>query len=73
MRFNHVYIVLHDAGREYYHDSIGEVMGCYVDYGEAKLALGLDGFEDDKHGNWWKGKDRAWIIEKSVREFSNML
>ena len=46
---------------------MGFVIGVFSDDGAAKLTLMQAGFTElDKHGNYWKGSDRAWILELRV-------
>ena len=61
-----IYIAMHDEGHEYPKDSIGSVIGAFDTRDEAAACLMLTGFsETDKYGNFWKGRDRAWIHETS--------
>lgn len=61
-----IYIAMHDEGHEYSKDSIGSVIGAFETRDEAAACLMLIGFsETDKYGNFWKGRDRAWVQETS--------
>lgn len=62
-----IYIAMHDEGHEYPKDSIGSVIGAFETRDEAAACLMLIGYsETDKYGNFWKGRDRAWIHETRI-------
>ena len=63
----YVYVVMHDGGRELQNDIMGNFLGVFSDYAEAKLWLMGHGFsEQDAFDDLWKGRDRAWILETRV-------
>ena len=65
--FDIAYVVMHDCSKEYWNDALGFVIGVFGDDGAAKLALMQAGFTElDSRGNYWKGSDRAWILELRV-------
>ena len=65
--FDIAYVVMHDCSKEYWNDALGFVIGVFGDDGAAKLALMQAGFTElDKHGNYWKCSDRAWVLELRV-------
>ena len=67
--FEFAYVVLHDNGKEYNDGKLGFVIGVFSDDAQAKLALMQKGYnETDRFGNYWKGRDRAWIVEVSTNK-----
>ena len=63
----YVYVVMHDGGRELPNDRIGNLLGVFSYDAEAKIWLMGHGFsEQDAFGDFWMGRDRAWIIEAHI-------
>lgn len=59
-----IYMAMHDEGHEYHSDSIGSIIGAFGSRDKAIACLLFMGYsETDKYGNFWKGRDRAWIEE----------
>ena len=63
----YVYAVMHDGGREWPNDRMGNLLAVFSDDAEAKMWLMGHGFsEQDAFGDLWKGRDRAWILETRI-------